>query len=132
MKSIPIRINKGTPQERMIGMLYPDEKLFVKTVFESKHLFKVLDAWAIDAKYFTNVLLPSKYKIKVIDKETHKLYTITAEKYKKCGEFYHFKRENEDDHVQLFCPRRFWEVEEIKPKTGDEELEEMAKAGTFG
>jgi len=130
MKGIPIKINRGTPQERMIGLLFPKLKLFVKTVYESRHLFRVLDAWGIDAKYFSDVLLPNNYKIRVVDKETGKIYTIQAETIKKKGEFYHFKREQEDDHAQIFCARRHWEVQ--KPKSELEQLEEDAKRGVYG
>ncbi len=130
MRAIAVKINKGTPQERMIGMLYPEMKLFVKTVYESRHLFQVLDAWAIDSDYFTKVLLPNNYTIKVIDRETGKIYVIKAEKLKKNGEFYHFKNQKSDDRAQIFCSRKFWDIE--KPKTKEEQLEEMAKDGIFG
>ena len=130
MKSIPIRINKGTRQEKMIGMLYPEEKLFVKTVYGSRHLFRVLDAWGVDARYFTRVLLPNDYLIKVIDKETNQIYLAKASKVKKEGEFYHFKKEGEDDKAQIFLSRKFWE--KPKAKTKEEELEEMSKSGIFG
>jgi len=127
---IAVKINKGTPQEKMIGMLYPREKLFVKSVYESKHLFRVLDAWGIDAKHFTNVLLPNNYTVKVIDRENNITYIVKAEVIKKFGEFYHFKRQDKDDKAQIFLSRRYWEIP--KRKTEEEELEENCKAGLFG
>ena len=129
MNGLPVRINKGGEKERMIGMLYPKDKLFIKRVKESKHLFKVLDAWGIDAEYFTNVLCPNNYKIKVIDSDTEIVYSIMAEKIKEKGQFYHFKKK-EDDRAQILCARRFWEIK--KPESKQNEIEEMARKGIFG
>ena len=83
----------------------------------------------INFQYFTDVLLPNNYTIKVIDKESKKVYTITAEKFKKKGQFYHFKREKEDDQAQIFCSRRFWDIPKEIPTgcTTDMKPEEAKK-----
>jgi len=101
-----VRINVGTPHERMIGEVFPQSKLFKKTVSKSKHLFQVFDAWGIDAMYFTEVLLPNDYSIYIYDTDEHKHYKISAKEFKKHAQFFHFKNENEDHRAQIFCSRR--------------------------
>ena len=123
-KGIPIRINKGTEKERVVGTQYSKEKLFVKEVYESRHLFRILDAWGLDSDYFTNVLLPNNYTIQIKDRETKKTYTIKAEKLKKKGLYYHFKKQD-NYGSQIFCPRRFWELP--KKKTKVEEAKEFSE-----
>lgn len=112
MKPVAVKINKGTPQERIIGILDTDKKVFSKTIRGSIHIFRVLDAIGVDSDYLTNVLLPNNYTIKVKDRETGRVYVTTAEVIKKSGEYYHFKNEHEDDRTQIFLPRRFWGKEE--------------------
>lgn len=125
-----IKINSGMSDERKIGFADIKTKIFTKWIYKSKHIFKALDAIGIDADYFTTVLLPKDYTIKVIEKETGNIYSIKAKIIKKKGEYYHFKNEKSDDRAQIFCPRKFWELE--KPKTKEEKLEELAKIGVFG
>ncbi len=124
MREIPVKINKDTPQERTIGTLYPSEKLFVKNVVGSRHLFRVLDAWALDSKFFNKTLLPGKYTVKVIDAETNRVYYATAETIKEHGQYYHFKNKG-DDKTQIFLPRKHWDTP--KKLTEDEELKKLSE-----
>lgn len=102
-----VKINRGQPNERVIGELYPAEKIFLKRIRSSKHVFQKLDAIGIDAEYFDQVLLPEKYFIEVQDLDTGITYGIDAEVMKKIGQYFHFK--NAEDHrAQLFLPRSQW------------------------
>ncbi|MHA1225105.1 MAG: hypothetical protein ACTSR2_01085 [Candidatus Hodarchaeales archaeon] len=103
-----VRINIGKPNERVIGILDPKNKIFKKSVLESKHLFRVYDAWGIDADYFTDVLLPNNYKIQVHEKEKGIVYEVTAEEFKKKAVYFHFKNKKEDHRSQIFLSRRHW------------------------
>jgi hypothetical protein len=100
----------------MIGELLPELRIFKKNVELSKHLFRTLDAWGIDSKFFTDVLVPGGYEIEVYDMEEKKLYKVSAEKFKKFGEYYHFKQEQEDHRTQIFLSRRYWDIRQIPKK----------------
>jgi len=123
---IPIKVKTNT-RSRTIGILDPDKKTFCKEVIGSKHLFRKFDAWATDAKYFNDVLLPNNYTIVVKDKENGKTYTATAEVMNKNGQYFHFKKKEEDDRAQIFLSRRYFQVEEPKKQTEDEKAEEFCK-----
>jgi hypothetical protein len=103
-----VRINQNTPQERVIGFLDTNNKIFKKSVWLSKHLFQVLDAWGIDAVYFRDVLYPNGYKIQIWEREEDEVYEATAEDIMKHGQYYHFKSEKEDHRSQIFLSRRYW------------------------
>jgi hypothetical protein len=105
-----IKINEGTPQERIIGELFVDKGVFFKQVSKKKHLFRKLDAWGIDAEYFENVLLPNNYFIQILDKDENKYYGIEAQEFKKNRKFFHFKNPGEDHRAQAFLPLRFWKI----------------------
>jgi len=107
-KKLVIRINEGTPKERVIGLLDYEKGVFVKEVYGSRHLFRKLDAWGIDAQFFEDVLLPNNFTIRVIDKERDIVYETTAIQMKQHGYYYHFKR-FEDWRPQIFLPRKYWE-----------------------
>jgi hypothetical protein len=93
--------------KKMIGEY--ENNVFKKAVKKSKHLFRKLDAWGIDGKYFAEVLLPNNALIKITDKEENKTYTIQAEEMDKKGQYFHFKGK-EDYGNQIFCPRKYWET----------------------
>ena len=92
-------------RSRYIGDYNPEFKIFYKEVNNSKHLFRILDAWGIDGYYFTEVLLPNNATIQIYDKESNMDYFIKAEDFKKHSQYYHFKGQ-EDNKAQIFCPRR--------------------------
>lgn len=96
---------KTDKKVRYIGDYNPDTKVFYKEVQESKHLFRKLDAWGIDAYYFTEVLLPNKAVIQIYDKENRVDYRIDSFDFKKHSQYFHFKGQ-EDNKAQIFCPRR--------------------------
>jgi len=100
-----IKINEGTPKEKVIGELDTEKKVFKKKVKLHTHLFKKLDAWGIDANFFTDVLFPNDYLIEILEQEEQKRYTIDAKVFKKYGTYYHFKNKTNDYGAQLFCPR---------------------------
>lgn len=99
-----VKINYGAV-EKIIGEL--SGSIFSKKVSKAKHLFRKYDAWGVDAKYFTDVLLPNNYQIKIYDRDEKKTYTISAEEFKKNGVFFHFKTDA-DYGAQIFCPRRYF------------------------
>jgi len=104
-----VKINEGKPDERIIGEIFPEKKMFIKKVDIKKHLFKKLDAWGLDARYFTDVLLPNNYQIIIIEKSENKIYQVLAESFKKNAQYYHFKGER--DHLaQIFLARRHWNL----------------------
>jgi hypothetical protein len=94
---------------KVIGILDDKKRIFKKVVWKSKHLFRTLDAWGIDATFFNEVLLPNNYIIQVYDKEENVVYETTAENIKKHGYFYHFKNKKEDYRIQIFLPRIYWQ-----------------------
>ncbi|HEA84587.1 MAG TPA: hypothetical protein ENI04_01230 [Candidatus Wildermuthbacteria bacterium] len=106
-----IRINN-----RVIGELFPEERLFKKQVQASKHLFLTLDAWGIDSDFFTDVLHENGYTIEVLETENGILYTVDAEVFGKKGQYFHFKEEKEDHRAQIFLSRRHWKKTSIVQK----------------
>ena len=88
----------------MIGEYFPDTNSFVKNVRVAEHLFKKFDAWGMDAKFFTEVLLPKNSKIIIRDDDL-KVYRTDAKTFKKYGMHLHFKDEKEDYGSQIFLAR---------------------------
>lgn len=93
---------------RIIGEL--ENGVFTKKVRESQHLFRVLDAWGIDATIFHTHLLPINAKIKIFETERGKVYITDALTYKKKGEYYHFKKAGHDYSSQIFLKRKYFIV----------------------
>lgn len=87
----------------VIGELVGNE--FRKKVRKSKHLFKIQDAWGIDALYFREVLQPNNYLIRILDLDDRTLYELSAKDFKKYGQHYHFKKGEIDHLAQIFCSR---------------------------
>ena len=108
-----VEIGKGK-NKRMIGEIFPEERFFRKKVKLSVHLFKKLDAFGIDARYFTNVLLPLNYNIEIFESEEGRIYEVEAETFKKHGEYLHFKEKKEDHNSQIFLSRRYWKVSRMR------------------
>jgi len=94
--------------KRIIGETDTDNRVFDKSVYKSKHLFKKFDSWGIDSDFFTDVLLPQDYTIRIFEKEDNILYKTTAEHWKKHARYFHFKQEDEDHKAQIFLSRRFF------------------------
>jgi hypothetical protein len=82
-----------------------DGKVLYKTVKASKHLFRTLDAWGIDAKLLEKILVPADATIEIRDTEEKKTYTIKATEALEKGQYYHFKDEKKDHGTQIFVPR---------------------------
>ena len=91
---------------RVIGDLDYEYRTFDKKVRLSKHLFKKFDAWGIDAQYFTDVLLPGNYTIRVFDLENEVMYKVSVKTWKKNAQYFHFKNAKEDHRAQTFLSRR--------------------------
>ena len=103
-----VKINEGTANERVIGELDLDRKIFFKTVRFSKHLYKKLDAWGIDAQYFKDVLLPNNIWVSIYDEEIGMWYGAWSQEIEKHGTHLHFKDKGEDHRAQIFLPRSYW------------------------
>ena len=93
-------------QKRTLGTVDHD-KIFRKKVKESKHLFRKLDAWAIDYNAFHNSVKPNANFIEVYDTENKKYYFIPCETFEKKGEVRRYNR-NGENLAQIFCSRRHW------------------------
>jgi len=94
--------------ERLIGILDDGRRIFTKHVRESKHLFRKLDAWGIDAQVFTEQLLPIKATIRVIDAETGTTYQVGSSVFHEHGSFLHFKDGLNTHRAQIFLPRGYF------------------------
>jgi hypothetical protein len=96
-------------RKRVIGVIDDHELTYTKKVDMRRHLYKVLDAWGIDGKLFTNHLWPLNYTIIVNETTEGKQYRISAEEAKMKGDFLNHK-----PGAQLFVPRKCWTVGPIK------------------
>lgn len=84
-----------------------------KTVNSDKHLFRVLDAWGIDAELLDKILVPKKANIEITDTKTGVVYSISAEYAREHGEFYHFKQAKKDHGTQIFIRRKFFSQNKV-------------------
>jgi len=89
---------------------------FKKTVYKSKHLFRKLNAYGIDAEYFTKVLLPENYNIEIYEKEEGITYNVSAQNFRKHCTFQHFKNKltGKDYGAQVFLPINKWNIKLTK------------------
>lgn len=94
-----------SPQgKRHVGQIVGDQ--FVKTVSKSKHLHRVLNAWAIDAE--TIETLPATVRgITIKEREEGKTYRVSLETFreKAISRDFGYGR-------QLFLPLEYWMVED--------------------
>lgn len=108
-KHVIIKDNYG--KDKVIGYLDTIEKSFKKKVKKSRHLFKKFNAWGLDAKYFTEKILPENLKIIIFEEEERKVYIATANLVKDKGVFYHFKNGKGNDYgAQIFLPITEWSL----------------------
>jgi hypothetical protein len=94
-----------------VGELY--QNVLYKKVKASRHLFKALDAWGVDAKLLEKVLIPTDAVISITDTEEKKQYLIKSSYAKRVGLFYHFKELKEDHGTQIFIQRKEFNVKII-------------------
>jgi len=106
---------------KVIGFLDTKDKIFRKSVYKTKHLFRRLDSWGIDADLFVNVLYPNHYKIQVYDREEDIVYEVDAETFKRKGQYFHFKGDKIDHKAQIFLPRRHW----LRISKADQEIRDF-------
>lgn len=83
-----------------------NNRTFYKVVSKSKHLFKVLDAWGIDAETFNNTIVRECDIINIFDKEEKKVYTVSVSDFDKKAIYKHFK----PHRSQRFLPLADWMV----------------------
>lgn len=101
--------------ERHIGDLYKERKRFVKQVDSRVHKFRALDAYGIDSKFLEKRLLRNNYTIYLHEVDTGNWYKVSAEIFKKEGQYYHFKSDNIDNNTQIFLPIEKWhKLDEIE------------------
>ena len=65
--------------KKKVGEYFPESKIFFKEVMKSKHFFRVLQAWGIDAKVLNQ--LPIDTQIVINEKEENKQYFTIKGKY---------------------------------------------------
>lgn len=95
-----IETGKGT---RNIGTYHESVNRFISCRNSDKHLFKKMDAWALDASYL-DFLVDKNATIEIRDQKEEKKYLTTAKQMKEKGNFLHFKGHN----AQVFLPRKEW------------------------
>lgn len=99
---INIRNERG--QTKMIGTI-DEYGIFRKTVQKSKHLFRKLDAWGIDGRYFHGVLSSEQCKFILVHETEENVYYMTTPKVlREKGEWKHFIPHG----AQIFLSRRYW------------------------
>lgn len=119
---VEIKTNNPYKSVRVIGNYNPEKNVFSKRVKKSKHLFLKTNSWGIDAKYFTDVLLPNNTTIKIFEVEENISYKISAEKFKKNCDYFHFK----NNRAQIFCPLRYFEVSDKKRKLSENQKQTIS------
>ena len=87
-----------------IGLVDKEHKLFIKEVSRAKHLFKKMQAWGIDARVFEK-LIERGYDVVVHDRDTNGRYRQSAKVIKEKGTYLHFKGHG----AQIFLPLEMWE-----------------------
>jgi hypothetical protein len=86
--------------KNVFGSFDKEKNVFQKNVSKEKHLFRKLNAWAIDESIFSKILLPRNSKIIIFDKDNQDYYKIQAEKFKEKSSCFQFGSQGR----QLFCP----------------------------
>lgn len=125
MRKVKIKVNN---EEKVIGTIDTKDKVFYKNVDIDTHLFRKLDSWGIDERFFEKKLLPENYKIVIRERKEKMLYKAMAKDIDKKGLRMHFKK-NIDNGLQIFYPRKLWKKESENKKYN---IEELAKSGVFG
>lgn len=80
---IPTNLGK-----RLIGEFRGN--IFFKMVSRSKHLFKKLNAWGIDAEVFSRTIIGRADIIKIYDREEKRTYTATIHEFQEHGQYLQF------------------------------------------
>lgn len=91
---------------RPIGSIDHDNRRYEKLVRSSKHLFRVLDAFGIDAELFTTTLEPLDYGIFIHDKDEGVTYTTSSATFSQYGVYKEFKPHRK----QIFLPRKHFSI----------------------
>ena len=99
-----VTITESDGKKKYIGNYDPDTNVFSKKVKYSVHFFKKLNAWGIDAGYYTNVLKDNNSLIIVYDEENQRRYITTARIMAKRGEYKHYK----PHRSQIFLVLHYW------------------------
>lgn len=95
-------IGVRTKEGKVIGTIFYD--VFTKTVIESRHKLKKLNAWAIEADQYDKLIRPTCKELRIIDKEHHKTYVSSTKNFNENkGEVEYFGR-------QYFLPLSKWQV----------------------
>ena len=85
-------------ENKTIGDLDKEKKVFYKSVSKSKHLFRALNAWGMDNEVLES--LSDDFTIQVNEKEEGIDFFTTAGFFKEKGKFFHFK----GHRLQKFLP----------------------------
>ena len=93
-------------KDKIIGVL--DSGIFTKKVKESKHLFRVLDAWGIDEQSFKK--LTDETTIRICDIETGTTYEVSKREFSSNMT----SRNYPPFGKQVFLPRKYWKIIESK------------------
>ncbi len=100
MKKVEIIQHNG--EKRMIGQI--KDRVYMKEVWESKHLYRKLDAWGIDSEVFNGMLNQETDMLVVFDKQNSLFYEVSTKDFKAKGTYLHFK----PHRAQIFLPRSQW------------------------
>lgn len=89
-------------EKRLVGKLH--DNIFCKIVYKSRHLYRELNAWGLDAQVFKEFILPKAIKIIILDKTKHVYYEVSVEDWKNNGKHLQFN----PHRAQIFLPLKYF------------------------
>ena len=102
-----VRITQTDGEKRVIGLYSEDRGIFRAERKKSKHFYRKLNAWGIDAKALDGMEEINLEEVQIIDVENKEKYTADIETIRKFGEYLHHK----PHRAQVFLPLKYWKKE---------------------
>ena len=93
-------------------MGYVKNDVFYKRVREGDHLYKLLDAWAMDIAVFESVAMGCK-QIRIYDEQRNVVYAVHPLMWRQNG----VEKEHKPHGRQTFLPRKFFKQEAPRDKS---------------
>ncbi len=100
-----IKIRDGAGNMKEIGQI--NEGIFYKKVNEERHLYNLLDAWAIDLEAFESIISKQCTQIRILEESSDTVYVCTPEDFTKFGE----TKTHPPHRAQIFLERKFFKRE---------------------
>lgn len=111
-------VTEDNGEHKDIGSI--EGKAYIKMVKKSKHHYKKLDAWGIDAEVFNTTISKMCDKIVVLDTEEVCRYEVEVKVFDGNSMYLHFK----PHRSQRFLPLRFWKMTRGLGIPSEEKIEE--------